>query len=82
MMFYDYYAKKRLLSRDLQDPRIVLLLQTLGFNWVRRYNPPLNSVLRMPTVGCWVEVLKVEDVGCVYIESPEAKKLINRICYF
>ena len=81
-MYYDYYSKKRMLTQDLQDPAIFLLLKTLGFVWIRRYNPHLDSVLRTPTLGCWVELFKVEDIRCVHIDSPQAKKLINRLCYF
>ena len=82
MQLHDYYSKRLMRTHDMQDPTSILLLKTLGFCWIRRYIQPLNSFLRTPTLGCWVELFKVEDIRCVHIDSPQAKKLINRLCYF
>jgi hypothetical protein len=82
MNLHDFYSKKRILTQDLQDPEILLYLKMLGFVWIRRYIQPLNSFLRTPTLGCWVELFKVQDMRCVSIDSAEGRKLINRLCYF
>ena len=78
----DFYSKRRLLSTDLQDPITLATLKNEGFGWIRRYNLHLDYVLRRPSVGCIVEITKAWDLGCVPIDSPAAKKLIRRICYF
>jgi hypothetical protein len=78
----DFYSKRRLLSIQLQDPITLAELKNVGFVWIRRHHRHLDFVLRNPTLGCVVEVTKAWDIGCVPIDSPAAKKLIRRICYF
>jgi hypothetical protein len=82
MKLHDFYSKKRIQTQDLQDPETLLYLKMLGFVWIRRHIQPLNSFLRTPSLGCWVELFKIQDMRCVPIDSPEGKKLINRLCYF
>jgi hypothetical protein len=82
MQLHDYYSKRLMLTQDMQDPAIIHLLKTLGFIWIRRYIQPLDSFLRTPTLGCWVELFKVQDMRCIPIDSPQGKKLIKRLCYF
>jgi len=78
----DFFSKRRLRSVQLQDPITLATLKHAGFGWIRRYNPHLDFVLRDPTLGCIVEVTRAWDLGCVPIDSPAAKKLIRRLCYF
>ena len=82
MSLLDFYSKRRLHSITLQDPITLAELKNEGFVWIRRYHRHLDFVLRDPTLGCVVEVTKAWDIGCVPIDSPAAKKLIRRICYF
>lgn len=82
MNLHDFYSKKRILTQDLQDPETILYLKMQGFVWIRRYIQPLDSFLRTPTLGCWVELFKIQDMRCVSIDSLQGKKLIRRLCYF
>jgi hypothetical protein len=80
--YLDFFSKKRMRSTVLQDPVILAALKNEGYVWIRRYNVRLENVLRDPTLGCIVEVMKMRDMGCERIESAAAKKLIYRLCYF
>lgn len=81
-MYIDMFAKKRLLTTDLRRPEVSEWLRYNGYVWIRRYYPPFDSIIRNPTVGGWVDVFKVWDLGCVPIDSRAGQKIIRRLCYF
>ena len=54
-----------------------------GFAWIRRLdNRRFEQIVRNPTVGCMVELCVLEHVGCVPLDSPAAKKMLTKLCYF
>ena len=65
---------------DLRDPLIIADYKSAGFLWIRPRWRSFDASLRNPIIGCYVELLAQEDVGCLYIDSPAAKKLIRRVC--
>jgi hypothetical protein len=81
-MYLDMFSKKRILTTDLRRREVYMWLLCNGYVWIRRFNPPFQSALRTPTIGCWVDVLREWDTDCVPINSREGRKLIRRLCYF
>ena len=79
---YSAVFKKTIVHTvELQDPFILADYKAQGFNWIRpRYRASLDAALRNPIIGSFVELLVLEDVGCMYIDSPAAKRLIRRVC--
>ena len=79
---YSAIFKKTIVyTVDLQDPFILADYKAQGFRWIRpRWRKDLASALRNPVIGSYVELLVLEDVGCMYIDSPAARRLIRRIC--
>ena len=79
---YSAIFKKTIVHTvDLQDPFILADYKAQGFNWIRpRWRKDLDSALRNPIIGSYVELLVLEDVGCMYIDSPAARRLIRRVC--
>jgi len=51
--------------------------------WIRRDDARrFEEITRRPTIGCHVEVFKVQQLNCVPIQSPYGQKLIRKLCYF
>lgn len=65
---------------DLWDPETLEKYKSEGFAWIRPRWRSFDVSLRNPVIGCYVELLVHEDVGCAYIDSRAAKKLIRRVC--
>ncbi len=54
-----------------------------GLQWLRRHDSnTYPAILRNPTTGCMVELLSKPNLYTVHIDSPQAKKIICRVCYF
>jgi len=67
---------------ELRDPLVLNYYLDQGFLYIRRLHYNYNHILRSPTDGCNVELTKHMDIGSIPINSPRARKLIRRICYF
>ena len=81
--YSDVFRIKRITTPELKDPATMEALRKQGYDWIRRLNPHrFDQIVRCPTVGCTVEVSVLQHPGCIPIDSPQAKKMINRICYF
>ena len=50
-----------------------------GLVWVRPVIRKWERTLRNPTVGTLVEFLYHRDIGCMRVDSREARKLLRRI---
>jgi hypothetical protein len=68
----------RAYTRDLQDKRLLKTYMALGFQHIRR----IVSIERFPTIGCLVELSLVPNIGSVPIDSPQGRRLINKMSYF
>ena len=68
----------RVYTRDLQDKRLLKTYMTLGFQHIRR----IVSIERFPTIGCLAELSLVPNIGSVPIDSPQGRRLINKMSYF
>lgn len=81
--YSDMFRMKRMTTPELRDEKIMEGLRKNGYIWIRRLNPhKFEHIVRTPTIGCTVEVFVVQHPGCVHIDSPTAKKMIHKICYF
>jgi hypothetical protein len=67
---------------ELRDPIVLQGYLDRGFIYIRRLHYNYNHILRTPTDGCPVELTKAQDFGSMLIDSPTARKLIRRLCYF
>lgn len=74
---YNNTKMIRVYTRDLQDKRLLKSYMTLGFQHIRR----IVSVERFPTIGCLAELSLVPNIGSVPIDSPQGRRLINRMAY-
>ncbi len=94
VMYRSFYSDTLLPPKSHTDRAIVHTskLQTLkereyykakGLQWLRRYDTKsYPAILRNPTMGCNVELLSKPNLYTVHIDSPQAKKIICRVCYF
>lgn len=81
MDFYSRMFKRCIVyTGDLQDPAFMAEMRAQGFVWLRPHHRPFDRALRNPIIGSYVELLVLEDVGCVYIDSPAARRIIRRVC--
>ena len=72
-----------LLNTELQRTRKLEEMRAQGLVWIRRSTGrSFDSLLRIPTIGCHVELLTVKGLFCVHIDSDAGKRLIRRLCYF
>ena len=71
-------------SQDLQNPAILEEYRMKGYNWVRRADSSNNfsKITRFPTIGFYVELSTCRYPGAKHLDSPLAKKLLKRLCYF
>jgi hypothetical protein len=68
----------RAYTRDLQDKSLLKTYMTLGFQHIRR----IVSIERFPTIGCLAELSLVPNIGSGPIDSPQGRRLINKMSYF
>ena len=80
--YYSQAGVVKTTTVDLRDPYVLKYYLDNGFLYIRRLHYNYNHILRTPTDGCNVELTKERDLGCMLIHSREARKLIQRICYF
>jgi len=79
---YSQAALVKTTTVELRDPLVLNYHMDNGFIYIRRLHYNYNHILRSPTDGCNVELTRYRDVGSIPIDSPQARKLIRRICYF
>ena len=72
----------RTTTTELKNPETLAKYKNDGFLYIRKLNYNYNKIMREPTVGCYVELSFLEEVGSFQIDSPRARKLINRLSYF
>ena len=70
------FKKVRIQTRDLQAGLLESYINQ-GFAYVTRILPYRPT--RFPTVGCLVELSHYRQQGCIPIDSPKGRQLINRI---
>ena len=69
-------------SVKLQNPVTLGDFRVNGFEYIRQVHVPYNTILRSPSVGCYVQLTQMKEAGSLQLDSPKAKKLIRRISYF
>ncbi len=83
LSYSDHFRCTRVWSQELKDPWTLAGFKAQGFLWVRRLDHRrFEQIVRQPTVGCLLELCVLQQVGCVPIGSRQAKKWIQRECYF
>lgn len=83
LSYLELFQKQRFWSIDLQNQEKYDSLLEEGFKWIRRDDPRrFELITRRPTIGCYVEVFKVQYPGCIPIKSAQGQKLIRKLCYF
>jgi hypothetical protein len=75
---YNNTKMIRAYTRDLQDKRLLKTYMSLGFQHIRR----IVSIERFPTIGCLAELCLIPNIGTVPIDSPQGRRLINKMSYF
>lgn len=82
--YLDMFAMTRMWSEDLKNPGLYdLWVKEKGFVWIRPvYERHFSQIVRNPTVGRYVELCKVQQLGCVPINSPEGRRIIHKLCFF
>jgi hypothetical protein len=66
----------------LRDPCIFDTYVRSGFLHMRQLHYHYNKIMRLPTVGCYVELSVLPTVDSVPLHSPKARRIINRSSYF
>jgi hypothetical protein len=83
MKYSDYFRKIWITTSELKKPIVLEKYKKQGFIWIRKLtNKRFENIVRNPTIGCTVELFFLWQPNCVPIDSPQAKKLINKLCYF
>lgn len=83
LSYSDHFRTTRMWSHDLQNRVTYSWMKAKGFVWVRRLDHRrFEQIVRNPTVGCYLELCAVQQVGCVPLDSAQAKRWIWRQCYF
>ncbi len=67
----------RVYTRDLQNKGTLKMYMSLGFQHIRR----VISLERFPTIGSLAELCVAPNVGTVPIDSPQGRRLINKLAY-
>ena len=83
--FYSYVDRFRIARTDtatLRNPYVMNYYICSGFKHIRQLHYEYNKITREPTIGCYVELSVEAGVGTIPIDSPKARKLINRMSYF
>lgn len=83
LSYSQMFQRKRFYTYDLQrDDDTLEKLRLEGYKWIGRVRQPFQSMVRVPTIGCLVELAVYRQVGMVPIDSPQGQKLLWRQCYF
>ncbi len=83
LSYLDHFRCTRVWSIHLQRPEVLAAAKAQGYQWVRRLDGRrFEQIVCNPTVGCILELCVLQQVGCVPIDSPKAKRWIRRLCYF
>ena len=54
-----------------------------GFAWICRRDPKhFADIVRVPTIGCYVEIYKSQYPGTIRLDSPKARAMLKKLCYF
>lgn len=81
--YLQLFQRKCFWTIDLQNKETYRKVLEQGYKWIRRVDDRhFENITRRPTIGCYVEVFKVQHPNCVPISSPQGQKLIRRLCYF
>jgi hypothetical protein len=81
--YADIFRCKPFWSQDLLNPTLMRIVREQGFQWIRRLDTRrFEQIVRNPTVGCMVELCYLQQPGCVHLDSPAAKKMLTKLCYF
>ena len=82
---YTYASRfqiTRTTTTELKNPATLEKYKRAGFLYIRKLHYNYNKIAREPTVGSYVELSFMREVDSVPIDSPRARKLINRLSYF
>ena len=83
MSYSSVFQMKRFLSTELNTYDVYAKQLNEGYMWVRRRNPKhFSEIVRVPTVGCYVEIFKIQHPGCIPLDSLKARAMLKKICYF
>ena len=69
-------------SAVLRDKKILNCFIGKGYNFIRQAPKLYDSILRNPTIGCYVELSYFKQILSIPINSKKAKTLIYRNSYF
>lgn len=72
----------RITTPHLRDPATQQKYIIAGYRYIRRLDYNYHHIMREPTDGCTVELTKEPEIGSILIDSPKARKLIQRRSYF
>jgi len=80
------YARRfkitRVHSVELQDPQNLQYYIQNGFKFIKRHEQQFDLIVRTPTIGCMLELSYSYHPFSVPIDSPAARKMIKKLCYF
>jgi hypothetical protein len=82
LSYSQMFQRKRVYTYDLQRGCELEKLRLQGYKWIGRVRQPFQSMVRVPTIGCLVELAVHRQIGMVPIDSPQGQKLLWRQCYF
>lgn len=80
--YLEMFSRVETWTYELQKFGVLEWYRERGFHWIRRVPQRFERMVRNPTIGCFVELYRVEHAGCVHLDSLAAKKLVKRLCYF
>ncbi len=81
--YCSFFRKTVVWSCDLQNPDVLEQYRMKGYKWIRRADPKrFADITRFPTVGFYVELYTSIYPGTKHLDSPAAKKMLKRLCYF
>jgi hypothetical protein len=76
------FKSTRVHSVELQNPLILQYYIQNGFKYIKRHERHFDFIVRNPTIGCMLELSYQNYPFSVPIDSPAARKMINKLCYF
>ncbi len=80
---YSHLEKAIVHSVNLRNKKTIDYYKNKGLQWLTRHDiRKFPTMLRNPYLGCMVELSSKPSLYTVHIDSKEAKKIINRDCYF
>ena len=66
----------------LRDPYVLKTYLSCGFLHMRQLHYEYNKIMRVPTLGCYVELSVMATPGSVPLDSAKGRHIINRSSYF